>query len=236
MPAVLITGTSRGLGLEFAKQYAKEEWDVHATARKPSVELQELAKTTPSVRLHELEVTDHAAVESLSAKLKDLALDVLINNAGIYGPSDDFQGYQQNLESMDYDLWRRVLETNTLAPYKVTQAFLPQLEKGKHKIVTMLSTEMASLQGMKESGMTSTCYQSSKAALNMAGISLAHELKPRGIAVLLLHPGWVKTDMGGQSAPLSAEDSVAGLRKVIAASGLRDTASYRDYAGRKLAW
>lgn len=236
MPSVLITGTSRGLGLEFVRQYAKEGWEIHACARKSSAELAELAKKYPSVSVHELEVTDHTAVDALSNKLKNTALDMLINNAGIYGPSDDFRGHGQNLETMDFALWRRVFETNTLAPYKMTQAFLSQLEKGQKKMVVMLSTEMASLAEMKDSGMTSTCYQSSKAALNMAGISLAHELKPRGVAVLLLHPGWVKTDMGGNSAPLTPEESIAGLRKVIAASTLRDTASYRDYSGRTLAW
>jgi NAD(P)-dependent dehydrogenase (short-subunit alcohol dehydrogenase family) len=236
MPSVLITGTSRGLGLEFVRQYAEEGWDIHACARKPSTELLELAKKHASISVHELEVTDHAAVDVLAKKLKDAPIDVLINNAGIYGPSDDFQGYKQNLESMDFDLWRKVLETNTLSPYKITQAFLPQIEKGQKKIVVMLSTEMASLSEMKEVGLTATCYQSSKAALNMAGISLAHELKPRGVAVLLLHPGWVKTDLGGASAPVSVQDSIAGLRKVIASSGLRDSASYRDYSGQRLAW
>src|SRR5688572_14595035 len=154
MPSVLITGTARGLGLEFVRQYAGEEgWNIHACVRKPSPELLELAKKYPSISVHELEVTDHVAVDALAEKLKDTPLDLLINNAGIYGPSDDFQGYKQNLASMDFDLWRKVLETNTLSPYKMTQAFLPQLEKGQKKMVVMLSTEMASLSEMKEAGL-----------------------------------------------------------------------------------
>ncbi|MBI3420346.1 MAG: SDR family oxidoreductase [Proteobacteria bacterium] len=236
MPSVLITGANRGLGLEFVRQYLAEGWNVHACARHLSSEFQVLAKKFGTLSIHVLDVTDHAAVTALAKQLSAAPLDVLINNAGIYGPDDNFSGTGQNLASMDYDLWRKVFEVNTLAPYKVTQSFAPHLEKGGQKKVVMLTSEMGSISEMKDSGMASTCYQTSKAALNMEGVSLAAELKAKGIAVLLLHPGWVKTDMGGQGAPLSPKESIKGLRKVIANSNLRDTGSYRDYAGRKLEW
>jgi NAD(P)-dependent dehydrogenase (short-subunit alcohol dehydrogenase family) len=194
-----------------------------------------LAKKSANLTLHALEVTNHAAIEALAKKLGDITLDVLINNAGIFGPSG-FDGEGQNFEGMDYALWRQAFETNTLAPYKMTQAFAPHLARGKNKCVVMLSTRMASLSGMKEAGMLSTAYQSSKAALNMAAITLSQELKAQEITVLMLHPGWVRTDMGGEEAPLEAKDSVTSMRKVIASARLKDTGSFRDYQGKALAW
>ncbi len=237
MPTLLVTGASRGLGLEFTRQYLMADWQVHACARDPDAgELAGLARSHKSLHRHRLDVTDPAAIGDLAAALKDVPLDVLINNAGIYGPKDNFEGRGQNLASMNYDLWRKAFETNTIAPYKMTQAFAPNLQKAGPAKVVMISSEVASLPGMKSAGMTVTCYQSSKAALNMAGICLAHELRPMGIAVLLLHPGWVRTDMGGPAAPVDARDSVTGMRQVIADFSLKDTAAYRDYRGRKLAW
>jgi NAD(P)-dependent dehydrogenase (short-subunit alcohol dehydrogenase family) len=234
MPSVLITGTSRGLGLEFVRQYAEEGWDIHACARKPSAELMELAKKHATIFVHELEVTDHAAVDALAAKLKDIPLDLLINNAGVYG-SAERNSPDQSLAGMNYHSWRETFEVNTIAPYKLTQAFIPCLARTEGKVV-LLTTGAASLSAMKESGRTTTIYQTTKTALNMAGICLANELKPKNITVLLLHPGWARTDMGGPSAPLSVEDSITSLRKVIASSGLRESATYRDYSGQKLPW
>ncbi|HVY12786.1 MAG TPA: SDR family oxidoreductase, partial [Alphaproteobacteria bacterium] len=228
---------SRGLGLEFTRQYLADGWDVHACARDLGKgELASLkAKYPAQLSAHKLDVTDHAAIKALSTELKSLALDVLLNNAGIYGPTG-FDGQGQNLESMDADLWARVLSTNTIAPYKMTQAFLPQLQKGKNPRAVFITSKMGSITEMKNSGMVSTAYQSSKAALNMAGVCLATELKPKGVAVILLHPGWVQTDMGGSEAPLQPEEAVSGMRQVIDKSTLRDTASFRDYQGKALPW
>ncbi len=235
MPSVLITGANRGLGLEFLRQYLSDGWRVHACARNTEGELAQLAKENKSLTLHVLDVTDHKAVDALAKKLQDEAIDVLINNAGIFGPSG-FDGGGQNLAGMDYDLWRKAFETNTIAPFKMAQAFQSHLARGERKCLVLLSTEMASLSRQTRDGMTSTAYQSSKAALNMVGVVLSHELKDKGIAVLMLHPGWVATDMGGASAPLKAPQSVSGMRKLIQTASLKDTGSYRDYTGRLMAW
>jgi NAD(P)-dependent dehydrogenase (short-subunit alcohol dehydrogenase family) len=235
MSAILITGASRGLGLEFVKQYAADGWDVHAVARKAEGEIAGLAKQHSNIKLHTLDVTDHAAVDALGQEMRDVALDVLINCAGIFGP-EGFGGEGQNFASMDYALWRKVLEVNTLAPYKFTQTFVPHLTKSKNPRVALITSQMGSMAGMKEAGMISTAYQSSKAALNMTGITLSTELRPKGITVLLLHPGWVQTDMGGSEAPVKPTESITGMRKVIADAGMSDTASYHDYQGKQIAW
>jgi NAD(P)-dependent dehydrogenase (short-subunit alcohol dehydrogenase family) len=234
MSTILITGASRGLGLEFVKQYLADGWAVHAVARKTDGELAKLT-SNKALAIHNLDVTDHAAVEALGQKLKDVNFDVLLNCAGISG-AEDLDGTGQNFARMNYDMWRKVFEINTLAPYKFTQVFAPHLAKSKNPRVVMITSQMGSLEGMKEAGMVMTAYQSSKAALNMTGVTLSTELKPKGIAVLLIHPGWVKTDMGTDAAPLMPKESIEGMRKVIANSNISDTASYRDYQGKKLAW
>lgn len=234
MPSVLITGANRGLGLEFVKQYLADGWKVHALARKWDGALAELTQKNPSLTLHEADVTDHASIDAVAATLKGEALDVLINNAGYYGPN--FGGEGQTFKTMDYAVWRKAFEVNTLGPYKVTQAFVGNLAKGQQKKLVFISTGMASMEGMKQAGMISTAYQSTKAALNMTGVVLATELKDQGIGVLLIHPGWVKTDMGTQAADIAPETSIKGMRKVIEGFSTRDGVAFRDYTGAPLPW
>jgi len=227
MATVLVTGASRGLGFEFCKQYAAEGWDVLACCRHPEKagKLDGLAH----VRVLPLDVADFAQIDRLANELKDTAIDVLINNAGVYGDSPG-----QSFGQLDYAAWTRTLLVNAQAPVKMAEAFLPHLQRGKLKKLASISSQMASIADNGSGG--SILYRSSKAALNAAMKSLAIDLKNLGIGVFVLHPGWVKTDMGGPNALIDAELSVAGMRRVIAESTLHQSGGFLKYDGSTLPW
>lgn len=231
MATILITGANRGLGLAFCAQYAAEGWQVIATCRAPdaATELQQLAARYANLSLVALNVEDFAQVSALADTLSAQPIDVLLNNAGVYG---DERG--QGFGHLDYQAWSRVLMVNTLAPVKMTEAFLPHLQRGQHKLVVSISSLMGSMTDNTSGG--SILYRSSKAALNAAMKSLSIELKAQGIGVLILHPGWVKTDMGGPNAPLDIPSSVGGMRAVIAQFTLQQTGQFLKYDGSVLPW
>lgn len=224
---VLITGASRGLGLEFCKQYAAEGWQVLACCRNPKT----AAELTgiPQVRVFPLDVSDFSQIDNLAAQLQDTAIDVLINNAGIYGDSPR-HGFGQ----LDYMAWTRTLTVNTQAPVKMAEAFLPHLNRGDKKQLVSISSQMGSIADNGSGG--SILYRTSKAALNAAMKSIAIDLEGQGIGVLVLHPGWVKTDMGGPNALIGAQESVAGMRSVIARLTLAQSGSFLKYDGSSLPW
>ena len=226
MPTVLITGANRGIGLEFARQYAEAGYRVHAACRTPG-SADALASLGERVTLHALDVTDHGRIEALAAGLKNEAIDILINNAGIYGD-------QQELGKIDYAAWEEVMRVNTLAPLKMAECFLPHLEAGKMKMIASLTSRMGSIADNNAGGVY--IYRSSKAALNAAARSLALDLAPRGITVIVFHPGWVKTDMGGAGALIDAETSVSGMRAVIAGAGPKATGRFFNYDGAEVPW
>ncbi len=226
MSTVLITGANRGIGLEFARQYAAAGYRVHGACRAPG-SADALASLGEGVTLHALDVTDHAAIEALAAGLENEAIDILINNAGIYGEAQDFG-------KIDYAAWERVMRVNTLAPLKMAECFLPHLEAGKLKMIASLTSRMGSIAENDAGGVY--IYRSSKAALNAAARSLALDLAPRGITVIVFHPGWVKTDMGGPSALIDAETSVGGMRAVIEGAGPKDTGRFFNYEGAEVPW
>ena len=227
MPTVFITGANRGLGFEFAKQYAADRWRVIAACRDP-VKDEALSAVEGDVQVETMDVDDDASVASLSDKLKDEAIDLLINNAGIYGPK------HLSAEDMDYEAWGRVLRTNTMSPFRVTMAFLQQVRNSDQKIIATLSSKMGSLNENQDGG--EYIYRSSKAALNAALKGLSYDLADAGIRIVLMHPGWASTDMGGPSAPLLPADGVAGLRKVLAGIKDGETGVFYDYNGGELAW
>lgn len=231
MATVLITGANRGLGLEFCKQYAAGGWSVLACCRAPqrAPELTGFAAAHPRVQVFALNVSDAAQIDALAAQLRDTAIDVLINNAGVYG---DMPG--RGFGQLDYAAWTKSLAVNVQAPVKMAEAFLPHLMRGEQKKLVSISTLMGSIADNTSGG--SIIYRSSKAALNAAMKTLAIDLKDRGIGVLLLHPGWVKTAMGGPNAPLDALQSVAGMRQVIAAFSLEQSGSFLKYDGTPLPW
>ncbi len=207
MATVLITGASRGLGLEFCKQYADEGWQVLACCRNP--ETADKLADIPQVRVFPLDVSDFAQIDKLAAQLQDTAIDVLINNAGIYGDSPR-RGFGQ----LDYAAWTQTLTINTQAPVKMAEAFLPHLQRGDKKLLVSISSQMGSIADNGSGG--SIVYRTSKAALNAAMKSIAIDLADQNIGVLVLHPGWVKTDMGGPNGLIDSKESVAGMRQVIA--------------------
>ncbi len=227
MATVLVTGASRGLGLEFCKQYAAEGWHVLACCRHPE-KAGKLAGIA-HVRVLPLDVSDFARIDRLALELKDTPIDVLINNAGVYGDNPG-QGFGQ----LDYVAWTRTLLINTQAPVKMAEAFLPHLQRGKLKRLVSISSQMASIADNSSGG--SIVYRTSKAAMNAAMKSLAIEFKELGIGVFVLHPGWVKTDMGGPNALIDAETSVAGMRRVIAQATLQQSGSFLKYNGSVLPW
>jgi NAD(P)-dependent dehydrogenase (short-subunit alcohol dehydrogenase family) len=231
---VLITGAGQGLGLEWTRQALADGARVVATARRPeeSAGLRALAAGAPAGRLTVLpmEVTDDASVEAaLHAVTADLgALDELVNNAGAYGPRGD-----KDLGAAPDDV-RRLLEVNAVGPYRVTRALLPLLRKGSAARVLFITSKMGSIGDGP--GGASYGYRMSKSALNMLGANLAADLRDAGIVCLLLHPGWVKTRMGGASAPVGVEESVAGMRRVAAHASIAESGRFFDYSGAPVPW
>jgi NAD(P)-dependent dehydrogenase (short-subunit alcohol dehydrogenase family) len=205
VPTVLITGANRGIGLEFARSFAADGWRVIACCRHPE-KSQELKEIGGEIEVHKLDVTDGLAVASLARELADVAIDILINNAGTYGPETGFG-------ETDYDDWLDVLKVNTLAPMRLAERFVKQVGKSDRKLIVNISSRSGSIADNTSGG--SYIYRTSKAALNMVTKGLAVDLKRHGITVVSFHPGWVQTDMGGDGAPVSVKDSVAGMRAAI---------------------
>lgn len=238
MTVVLITGASRGLGLELTRQYAVEGATVIATCRDPagSAELAALAARHPgAIRVEALDVTDHAAVDALAARYQGRPIDILINNAGDIGPRDPDRTrlHEQQLGTLNYVEWRRVLEINTLSPAKVAEAFVEHVAASSRKLMLFVS----STTGSNVEGVYPTfAYCSSKAALNKVVTMLAMALKPRGITCAALCPGYVKTRLGGDLAPLGVEESITGLRRVIAELDLSRTGTFTRYNGETIPW
>ena len=219
MPHVLITGANRGLGLEFARQYKEAGWDVVVTARQSSPELDALG-----VRVETLDMQDLDAVEQFGKRLD--RLDLLIANAGTYGP-------REVTSADEAREWADTFVTNTIAPFLLAQSVLPLVEASSGKLIAV-STKMGSIEDNTSGGFIA--YRSSKAALNAAWRSLAIEARKRGVAAAVLHPGWVQTRMGGASAPLEPEESIAGMRKVIDRLTLDQSGGFFSYDGTTVPW
>lgn len=232
MNTVLITGSNRGLGLEWARQLAEVGYRVHAACRHPAEakELQTLAKAQPHVHVHRLDVTRQDEIHALAMALDNEAVDVLIHNAGVY-----FEKFiPAAAGSLRYRDWETTIQVNTLGPIRVTEAFLEHLARSDRRLVLAISSNMGSIAGIESPG--SYYYRSSKAALNAAMKGLSLELKSRGIGVLLLHPGWVQTRMGGAGANLSPTDSVQGMRRLMERFSLADTGHFIRYDGTEIPW
>lgn len=218
MPTVLITGANRGIGLEFARQYAADGWDVIATARQSSDELDSL-----NVRVERLELQQLDAVVALGRRID--RLDLLIANAGTWLP-------EQAESADDGRAWADMLVTNTIAPYLLATAVLPQVTAAKGKLVALTS----GMGSIAESSGGYVPYRSSKAALNMAWHSLAIEAKRSGVIAAVFDPGWVKTRMGGPSAPTAPEQSVADMRGLIERLGPEHSGAFLKRDGSRHDW
>ncbi|MBI1210651.1 MAG: SDR family NAD(P)-dependent oxidoreductase [Alphaproteobacteria bacterium] len=230
MSTVLVTGANRGIGIEFVRQYAADGARVLACARVPgaATELLDIAaKSKGKVTVHPLDVASAASIDHLVQELDGQPIDILINNAGVYG------GDHQTAHNLDYETWNRTLAVNSIGPVRVLLALLPNLKKGKDKKAIAITSGMGSTTNHDGAALI---YRSSKAALNNAMHGLSLSLRPDGIIVLMVHPGWVKTDMGGRNASLSPDVSVAAQRKLISALTPKDTGRYLAFDGREIPW
>jgi NAD(P)-dependent dehydrogenase (short-subunit alcohol dehydrogenase family) len=231
---VLITGAGRGLGLEWARQELDIGSTVIATARRKAEAegLAELARGPHGAALTvlEMDVTDDASVAACARAVEERVdvIDDLVHNAGIYGPRGD-----RACDAAPEEV-RRVLEVNAIGPYRVTRAFLPLVRKASSPRILFVTSRMGSI-GDAPSG-SSYAYRMSKSALNMLGANLAHDLGDDGVLCLLLHPGWVRTRMGGDKAPLAPAEAVAGLRRVVERATLAQNGSFLDSAGATVPW
>jgi NAD(P)-dependent dehydrogenase (short-subunit alcohol dehydrogenase family) len=215
MPTIFITGAGRGLGLELARQYREDGWRVIGTVRKPAADMVAL------------DVTNFSEVKQLTPRLKGVPIDVLFCNAGISGKRGMAVG------SFDYAEWENVLRVNLLGAAAVVEALVDNVAASERRIVALMSSRLGSI--TESSGMTLP-YSTSKAALNMLAKGLAATLASRGIIVVALSPGWVKTDMGGPSAALTPETSVRGLRKVLGGLRKEDSGRFMSYDGSSIPW
>ena len=207
MPSALITGANRGLGLEFARQYLDDGWQVHAACRDPesASELRRLADASDrKLRIIALDVTDPSSIKPAAAELDGQAIDLLLNNAGVMGARG------QTIGNIDYDAWAKVLDANTIGPMRVSEAFVDHVARSERKLIVTLTSGMGSLADNTSGG--SIAYRSSKAAVNMVMRSLAIDLAPRGITCVVVNPGWVLTEMGGPQATMTPAESVKKMR------------------------
>ena len=227
-PHLFITGANRGIGLEMVKQFAQSNWQISACCRNPATatELTALAQENTDIKLYALDVTDYQAVTNLADELKGVSFDLLINNAGIYGPKGS------SLDNLDIEAWRQVFETNTIAPLKLIQAFTPHVAASEGKRIAVLSSKMGSISD-NQSG-SAYIYRSSKTALNQVIKSLSIDLSPQGIQVIALHPGWVRTEMGGPNGLIDTTESVTGLKSVMTSE--IKTGHFYNYDGSEIAW
>ena len=234
MSTVLITGANRGLGLEFARQYAADGWEVIATSRNPDKgeDLQQLLKRNNKVSLQALDVTSGKSVEALARAVGGRAIDLLILNSAIYARKGTKIG------EIDFDAWREAIETNLMGAIRVAQALLENVAASKRKQIAAISTGMGSMQALQSTIGFGAAYQyrTSKAALNMAMSILAKEMEPRGISVVIFDPGWVQTDMGGANAALTPQESIGGMRTVLAGDPMLLTGKFVGYDGRPRPW
>ena len=224
MTTIMITGASRGLGLEFARQFYNEECRVIATCRSPK-DANEL-NAIGDIDVHALDVTDDKSVTTLADKLRGENIDILINNAGVIGQRDGFG-------RIDYDIWAETMDTNVFGPMRVAEAFRDNVMNSEKKQMIFITSRMGSI---TEAVPNAYVYRSSKAALNMAVKCLSAELGEQGLIAVLFHPGHVQTDMGGQAAPVTPQKSIEGMKNQIVALTHDDNGRFLSYDGRQIPW
>lgn len=235
MPTLLITGANRGLGLQFTRKYAEDGWRVYAACRAPERAggLNAIAEASDGlVSVHKLDVLDFGAIDALARDLDGVALDILINNAGIKGK--DAQGLGQ----VDYEEWDKVFRTNVMSVEKMVEAFVEHVARSARKLIVNIASGTASIANKKGKvpGRPDEIYmyRSSKTALNMLTKCLSVELAGRGISVVALGPGWVRTGLGGPNAKFSIEESIDKCRPLIDTFGKEHSGKYILYDGSEL--
>lgn len=230
MANVLITGASRGIGFQMAQQYCENGDSVLASCRNPggADALNELAASSGGkVTVVDMDVSDPKSIEAAAKTIGDQQIDIVINNAGATG------GAHQSLGDIDFDDWMDTFNVNTIAPFRVSVAFHDNLKKSDAAKVMIVTSQLgASTWPM--GGMYA--YSTSKAAVSKVGQILAMDWKDDGISVCVVHPGWVRTDMGGPQAEISPEESASGIRSVIASMGLADSGKFYKWNGEIHPW
>jgi NAD(P)-dependent dehydrogenase (short-subunit alcohol dehydrogenase family) len=231
MQSILITGSNRGLGLEWARQFAASEWRVFATCRHPAEAeaLHELARQHETLSIHRLDVAVPEDIRGLCWELEGEPIDILLSNAGVY-----LEKGEAEFGSLCYHDWARTFEVNTMGTLRVSECLVDNVAKSQKRLIVAISSHMGSIADIQHPG--SYYYRSSKAALNAAMQGLAAKLESRGIGVLILHPGGVKTRMGPRDG-ISAEESVRGMRRLIDRFELKkDTGRFLRYDGTVMPW
>ncbi len=234
---LLVTGANRGIGLEHVRQALAAGQFVIAACRAPerAEALKALAAEHPdTLRIEALDQGDGASIQALAQRLDGAPIDVLINNAGLYGGSWDDSSDRQTLEGMDYDQWTDILQVNVIGVFRLTAALLPNLLAGSTRRVVMMSSDLGSIANNTQG--QSHAYRSSKAALNMLTRGLSIDLRARGVTVISMAPGWTKTDLGGSAATWDVDESVRRQRDVIAATDLAQSGAFLNLKGETVAW
>ena len=226
MQQLLITGANRGIGLEFTQQYLAQGWHVYATYRQqPGEALAALA--CDQLTLLPLDVTEDDSIADLQEQLNGAELDLIINNSGVFGPKD------QNLGTVSRQQWLEVLNVNSVAPLMLAQALHENL-RAKGGTFAVLSSRMGSIEG--NDGGALYLYRSSKAAVNQVVKSLSIDLASQGLLAAALHPGWVRTDMGGPNGLIDANESVAGMVQVIDGLNAATSGHFFNFDGVEIPW
>lgn len=223
MATIFITGGARGIGLALARRFADAGDQVVLGVRDPAA----ARAHAPFAEALPLDVTDEVSAATLAHALDGRAIDLLINNAGVMGPE------RQSALDMDFGEFAATLAANTLGPLRVTQALLPNLRATRGAKVAVISSQMGALSSTAPGFVA---YRASKAAVNKVFQCLAAELAPDGIAVAVVHPGWVRTDMGGAGADLAPEQSATGIQHVLEALSVATTGRFWNYDGAELGW
>ena len=239
MRTILVTGANRGIGLEFVRQYSSDGDHVIAVCRndKDIDDLKAISEEN-NVLIDFADMSDFKSIDMLQSRLNGIAIDIIINNAGLFGPKASADGdLRQSFSHMDYNIWRKLMDVNTLAPYKIIECLIENIRTGNEKKLVSISSTVASLDSVaSDAPSTIHAYKASKCALNMVMTSLARELKNEGINVGIYCPGWVNTRMGGDKAPITPETSVNGMRKLIDNLSSDQSGNFYRYNGEQIAW
>jgi NAD(P)-dependent dehydrogenase (short-subunit alcohol dehydrogenase family) len=237
MPTVVVTGASRGLGLEFVRQYLADGWEVVACCRQPSAALEALtASAGDALQVEAFELVQPEAMEAFAARLGTRPVDVLINNAGTMG---GLTFGRDGLDPFGFGRaeareWAEIFHLNVFVPMRLSELLVENVAASEHGRIVTLTSMLGSIGQNTLGGLYA--YRASKAAVNAVMRSMAMDLAKRGIIAAPIHPGWVRTDLGGERAPLSPEDSVAGVRKVIAGLTPEQAGTFLCFDGTTMPW
>ena len=230
MATILVTGANRGLGIEFVEQYLNEGNEVIATYRNEnsSMDLIEMGNERSNLKILQLDVSSNKSLNSFAENLGDSPIDIFINNAGVYGPRNSSFG------NVDEENWLHAIKVNAIAPILMTQLIIKNIRSGADKKLIYITSKMGSIDDNKGGG--AYVYRTSKTALNAAVKSLSVDLENEGIVVALIHPGWVKTDMGGPNALIEKDMSVRRMTEVISNLDISSTGNFYNYDGSIIPW